>query len=206
MRTELVVGCRADMLGIDRLIARRLRKARNELEAYFSSLGTLDPTLSANLTRQHAELVAVRCASDSFANARVRFRARFGIYAEALNASEKRFVETAVSNARGLRVYPRIPRKLALPRFELGDERSIIPRREVSLSEMDDWIGDLGTLLQQALESTVRTACRSIVNRGAISLVRTSMAVRLAFQAALDHPSALPASATPKIRSKRSLP
>jgi hypothetical protein len=200
-RVQLEAGCRADLERIGRLIEPPLRKARSELEAYLSSLGSLEPILVANLKREHAQFVALRCASGAFANASVRFRARFGMYADALVAAQKQFVETVMSNVGVKGRYPGPPRRMAMPRIDLDEELAIFPQSELSLAELDGWIGDLGKRLQTALKSTVSMACLKVLNRGARDLARTSVAVRLASLSVPDHTLGAPTSIAPKTRS-----
>ncbi len=88
-----------------------------------------------------------------------------------------------------------------MPRIDLDDELSILPESEPSLSELDNWIGDLEKRLQSVLESTVNVARLKVLNRGARDLARTSVAVRLASLSSLDHTPEVPAPVAPKIRS-----
>lgn len=179
-RRALEQGFRDDLAAIGRLIAGPLRKARGELEGHLLSLGALDPILSANLTKQQAELVALDGGRAAFANAGIRFRARFGIYAEELAAAEKRLLESVKSGVDKLGV-PRLqPRRIALPRIELDDERSIVPQGHASLSTIDRWADELEILLRAALEQTLNRACRIVLNRGFVSLARTRIAAHRA--------------------------
>jgi hypothetical protein len=179
-RRALEQGCRDDLASIGRLIAGPLRKARSELEGHLLSLGTLDPILSANLTKQQAELVALNGGRAAFANAGIRFRARFGIYAEELAAAEKRLLETVKPGVDKPGIPQRGPRKITLPRIELDDERSIVPQSHASLSTIDRWIDELEILLRAALEYTLNRACRTVLNRGFVSLARTRIAAHRA--------------------------
>jgi hypothetical protein len=200
-RTALEAGCRADLERVECFIEPPLRRARLEFSAYLTSLGALDPILSANLKREHAEDVASRCAFHVFANASVRFRARFRTYAEALVAAQKNLVETATLSLECSR--PRAPRRIALPRIELDDGRSVTPECEPALSRIDEWTAELHRRLRTALQSVVVTACAKTLDRGAAAVARTSVAVRLA---ALAQPRSTRGAVAPKIRSYRSLP
>lgn len=200
-RRVLEQGYREDLAAIGRLIAGPLRKARSELEEHFLSLGTLDPILSANLTKQQAELVALNCGRDAFANASVRFRARFGIYAEEVAEAEKRFLATVKTGIDKPGVPQRQPRKIALPRIDLDDERSIVPQSHASLSTIDRWIDELDVLLRAALEYTLNKAYRMVVNRGFVRLARTRIAAHQAPRERRARGLGMPPSAPPKIRS-----
>jgi hypothetical protein len=200
-RRALEQGYRDDLAAIGRLMTAPLRKARSELEEHLLSLGTLDPILSANLTKQQAELVALNCGRDAFVSASVRFRARFGIYAEELAAAEKRFLETVKTGVDKPGVPRREPRKITLPSIELDDERSIVPRSHASVSTVDRWIDELEMLLRAALECTLYRAYRMVLNRGFVSLARTRIAEHLASREPPAHVLGMPASASPKIRS-----
>jgi hypothetical protein len=179
-RAELDAGCRVDLQNLARLTEAALRKAREELEGYLSSLGPLESTLASNLKREYSELVAQRCAGAAFANAAVRFRARFRNYAEALVIAERAFVEAVTSSDPEIRRRPKAPRRVAVPRIELDNERSIVPEGVPSLSDLDVWIEELAQRLHHALESTISSASRRTLDRGRREIARTSAAVRLA--------------------------
>ncbi len=165
-RKALERGCREDMLSLQRLTARPLRKARHELLECTLSIGALDPILRRNVLTQEAEAVALRCAQNAFANADVRFRARFGIYANALADAQERHLERRL-------------RRIALPHLMLEDERSVVPHCEISPSTVDEWIEELGRKLRAALEDEARRACRAAAERGSRSLARARVALRL---------------------------
>ena len=198
-RAVLEAGCRAELERLECFIEPPLRRARLEMAACLTSLGALDPILSANLKREQAENVVARCAYAVFANASVRFRARFLTYAEDLAAAQRHFAE-AVLGAQC--APPKVRRRIAPPRIELDDERSVMPEWEPSLSEIDEWTAELARRLRATLQSVVVTACAKTLALGAAALARTSVAVRLA---ARSQPRSTPAVA-PKIRSYRSLP
>jgi hypothetical protein len=200
-RTALEAGCCADLEQVERFIEPPLGRARLELAAYLTSLGALDPILSASLKRRHAEDVSSHCACDAFANASVRFRARFRTYAEALVAAQKNLVETAALSMECSP--PRAPRRIALPRIELDNERSVTPEYQPSLSQIDEWTAELNRRLQAALQSVVLAARAKTLDRGAAAVARTSVAVRLA---ALAQPRSRRGAVAPKMRSYRSLP
>ncbi len=200
-RVVLESGCRTDLSTLDRFVAKPVRRAREELADHFLSLGTLAPDLSAALTRSHSELVAMRCAQMAFENAGVRFRARFGFYAEALLAAQERFVRAAAQGAGDLAKPPRPPRRIALPRIEVDDEREILPDAACSFAEIDGWIAELEQRLRSALVEHVERAMRSLIGRGAVSLARTSIAVRRAAAIGRSQGGTVVAPASSKMRS-----
>jgi hypothetical protein len=195
-RTALEAGCRGELEQVERFIERPLCKARLEMAAYLTSLGARDPILSANLKREYAENVALRCARDAFANASVRFRARFLTYAEALVAAQRNFIEASTLSLDCSHL--RAPRRIVLPRVELGDERSLAPECEPSVSDIDEWTADLKRRLQMALRSVVVAACAKTLDRGAVAVARASVAARLATPA---QPRSTRGGVAPKIRS-----
>lgn len=154
--------------------------ARSALNGFLLSLGQLEPLLRARVTRDEAEAIALRCAHSSFANVDLRLRAHFGIYADALIAAQRRFAETTL-NGVPPDVRPRLPRRMTLPHIEFDDERSVTPAAHCSLPTLDAWVAELEMLLRLALRRSVSTACHIVLNRGATSLARTSVAVRLVF-------------------------
>jgi len=165
-RDVLEQGCRKDMLSLQRFIAGPLHKARRELAECMLSIGTLDPFLRRTLLADEAQVAAMRCAQRAFANADVRFRARFGLYASALSEAQERQLE-------------RRPRRITLPHLMLDDERSIVPRCEVSLATIDEWTEELANNLRVALENEALRACREAAERGMRSLARARIALRL---------------------------
>lgn len=165
-RDVLERGCREDMLSLQRLLAGPLSKARRELPECILSTGSLDPTLRRSVLAQEAERIALRCAQRAFANADVRFRARFGMYAAALSDAHERFLK-----------HP--PRRISLPHLVLENESSIVPRCEVSLAAVDEWVKELAGTLRATLEAEVGRACRVTAERGLRSLARARIALRL---------------------------
>ena len=178
-RAELDAGCRADLEKIAHVTEAPLRRARSELESYLSSLGSLESTLASSLRREHAEAVALRCASDAFANAGVRFRARFRNYAESLAVAQRSFIEVITSSDPAQRRRLKAPRQIAVPRVELDNERSIVPQSMPSLSDLDSWIDEVAQHVHCALASTVDAARQKILERGMRDMARTLTAVRL---------------------------
>jgi hypothetical protein len=176
-RSELEAGCRSDLAHSGTFVALPLRKARLELDSYLESLGTIQPRLAASLGAQQADVIARDCASSVFANASVRFRARFRTYAELLVDAERRFVETAMFGERSCP--PRAVRQIPVPRIDLYDERSILPQSRLWLPETGPWMLELETRLQRALESNVNSARRKLLDRGERQMLRTLAVVRL---------------------------
>ncbi len=179
-RAELDAGCRADLQKIACLTGAPLRRARAELEGYLLSPGSLVPKLASNPEREFAELLALRCASDVFANAGLRFRARFRNYAQALLVAEQSFIEAMTPIDPDRRRRTKAPRQIAVPRIEFDEDASMVPQSMPSLSDVDEWIDELAQHLHGALESTVSVALRKILDRGMRSVARTSAAIRLA--------------------------
>ncbi len=160
-------GCSADLASVRRLVAGPLRDARERLTAEITSMGRLEPYARQALLRAYAEGIAMECAREVFANADVRFRARFGIYASALAAASER----ARSPYR---------RRITLPHLRIENERDVLPQREIMLDEVDAWVDDLGTRVRAALQNAVNAACRDVARRGLASLARARIALRRA--------------------------
>jgi hypothetical protein len=179
-RSQLEAGCRSDLAHSSSLIALPLRKARLELDSYLESLGTIQPRLAVSLGAQHADVIARDCAGSVFANASVRFRARFRTYAEILVDAERRFLETAMpgNDERGRPA--RAARRIPVPRIDLYDEHSILPQSRLSLPETGPWMLELEDRLQRTLESNVNAARRKLVDRGERQMLRALAVVRLA--------------------------
>jgi hypothetical protein len=179
-RSELEAGCRSDLAHSRSFIALPLRKARLELDSYLESLGTIQPRLAVSLGAQHADIIARDCASSVFANASVRFRARFRTYAEILVDAERRFVETAMPGGDERGRATRATRQILVPRIDLYDERSILPQSSLSPPETGPWMLELENRLQGTLESNVDAARRKLLDRGERQMLRTLAVVRLA--------------------------
>jgi hypothetical protein len=162
-RSELEAGCRSDLAHSSSFLALPLRKAR----------------LAASLGTQHADVIARDCASSVFANASVRFRARFRTYAETLVEAERRFVETAIPDA-GERGRPtKAARQIPVPRIDVYDERAILPQSRLWLPETGPWMRELENCLQRTLESNVNSARRKLLDRAERQMLRTLAVVRL---------------------------
>jgi hypothetical protein len=156
-RAALERGCYADLVWADRFVKRRVRETRGELAERILSLGAVDPELHETLASLEAEAVARHCARDVLANADVRFRARFRLYASALPG-----------------------RQIRLPHLELDNERPIVPRCSVFPSTFDEWLDELEETLLGALREAIETACNIAVTRGIASLARSGVASYLA--------------------------
>jgi hypothetical protein len=178
-RSALEAGCRSDLAQSGSFIALPLRKARLELEGYLESLGTIQPRLAVSLGTQRAEAVARDCANSVFANASVRFRARFRTYAEVLVDAERRFVEAAMPGGVEQGRPTRTARQIPVPRIDVYEERSILPQSRLSLPESGPWVLELENCLQRTLESNVNAARRRLLDRGERQMLRTLGVVRL---------------------------
>lgn len=199
-RSELEVGCRGDLQHVDSILAIPVRKARIELESYLESLGTIQPRLAASLGAKEAKVIAQNCANSVFANASIRFRARFRTYAELFANAERRFVETAtIASSRGRRPL-RAVRQIAIPRIDLCDS-SVFPYIQLSPPDADPWTLELKKRLQSALELSVYTARQKLLARGERQLLRTLAAVRLVSLAERHQSTVIPAPVRPNIRS-----
>jgi hypothetical protein len=180
-RQKLDQGCAEDLASIERLLDRPLREARTELEAAINGLGPLEPVLKCNIIDQFADDAALRCTRKAFANASVRFRARFALYAEALAEAERGFLDKARA-AIGGTMLPRAQRRITLPHIELDDDLAIALKYNVSLENIDRWVDDLERHLRALLEREVNRARWSLISRAHASLARTRVALRLAAQ------------------------
>jgi hypothetical protein len=178
-RSELEAGCRSDLLHSGTFVALPLRKARLELDSYLESLGTIQPRLAVSLGAQHADVIARDCAISVFANASVRFRARFRTYAEILVDAERRFVETAMPGTDERGRPARAVRQIPVPRIDLYDERSILPQGRLWVPDSGPWMLELENRLQRTLESNVNSARRKLLDRGERQMLRTLAVVRL---------------------------
>jgi hypothetical protein len=172
-RRALERGCSEDMAAIDGLIAGPLRKARVELEEYTLSLGALEPTFRRNLMREAAEEIALRCRRRAFANADVRFRARFAIYAIALQEAEQRLLARVGDARAGTRML-RAQRRMPLPHL-VDDDDSVLPRCEASSATIEQWASELESALREAIAEATERARRRIIRRGSANLARASV-------------------------------
>jgi len=173
-RRTLERGCSEDVAAIDDFIAGPLRKARVELEEYILSLGTLEPTFRRNLVAEAAEEIALLCRRRAFANADVRFRARFGIYASALKEAEQQLLARVGDASVGTRML-RAQRRISLPHLVVDDEASVRPQCEASSETIAQWAHELGVELRSTLANAIECTCRRVTRRGSASLARASV-------------------------------
>jgi hypothetical protein len=121
--------------------------------------------------------IALRYAREVFANGGVRFRARFAMYASALTDAQRRFLVEAApfveEGARGLRP----PRRITVPRIEFNHAQAIVP--PTNPSSIDRWVEELRGRVTDALTREVDRAQRVVLERGAASLIRIRIALRL---------------------------
>ena len=153
-RALLESGCREDVAALRGLLESHLRKARRAIEA------------CPRPAKERADAIAAICVKRAFANANVRFRARFAIYAEALAAAERHV------RSRGVR-------RIALPRILCENERSIVPEMAPEAHAADRWMAELESRLSGSLQGAIERACRAVIQRGAVRLARASIAFRL---------------------------
>jgi hypothetical protein len=159
-------GCAEDLSALEHFVARPLQKARAQLEARTSPSA--------------AEQIAQRCAGEVFANGSVRFRARFSMYASALAYAERRFLVDAATLVAGDAPRLRPPRRITLPRIDLRDDWAIVARCDACSA--DQWFEELRKGVCCALEREVDRARRVLLERGAASLIRTRVVLRLALR------------------------
>lgn len=183
-REVLNNGCSADLESIECFLDRPLSQAKAEFEAHIFGLGPVDVTLHRNILIQEVQEVAWRCARNVFANADVRFRARFRIYADVLAEAEQRFLDAARAAEKSLRIRDR--RRITVPHLEPDDESFIILQRDVFQSTLDSWIAELEKSLRIALVREVTCARHVVLKRGSASLARTRVALRLASRGPLS--------------------
>jgi len=158
-------GCSNELAAIAVLVDRPLRRARERL--------------GRSLRIEQVTEIALRCKREIFANADVRFRARYGFYTEALAEAEREFLEVArrVTGAVGLRER----RKVALPHIGVVDDRSETLALELSLSsDIDASVEKLRKRICNALVCEVERSRKVVIKRGRASLARTLVALRLA--------------------------
>lgn len=154
-REALDRGCTADLEWTDCLITRHVRKARVELADRVLSLG-VDPVLRRAAIAIEAEDVAAHCVRDVFANADIRFRARFRTYAESLPG-----------------------RKIRIPHLDLAAQGSIVPRA-AAVAPFEEWLGELETAVRAALREAIESARHVLVRRAVASLARARASFTLA--------------------------
>jgi hypothetical protein len=179
-RQALVDGCRSDLAAIERFLARPLREAKLSLEEELASGGELEPLLRHNLLRENAASIAMRCTWHVFANANIRFRARFGLYVLAVAEAEREFIAAASAalGDPGLSVHAQ--RQIVIPHLDLGDETRVAPDHNPSVEGAEAWVAELQTHLRDALEQEVWLAVKAVAARGYASIARTRVALRRA--------------------------
>lgn len=181
-RNALDRGCEEDLTSIARFLDRPLREAKEALEAKLNALGSLDPVLHRNIVADLVDETALHCARNVFDNANIRFRARFGMYASALAGAEQHFFDTTKEVLGECSIRPRVQRRITLPHIEFDDSAAIAVEHDVSTATIDRWIDGLDRYLRSALKREVNRARWMLLNRGASSLARTRVALRLAAQ------------------------
>jgi hypothetical protein len=148
-------ACAEDVAALGNLLRRPLQRAKSELEEYALSLGSMETTLRRNLVREQAADIALRCVRAAFANADVRFRARFAMYADALLEAEARCLAPLGERAR----------RIAIPHLEFDDDSRI---------DADD----LERSVREALARAIERARSRVLKRGFASLARARVALR----------------------------
>lgn len=179
-RQELIRGCTSDLARLERLMAGPLERAKAALHEELLSIGDLEPTLRANLQRENAEKIALECAWDVFANANVRFRARFGLYASAVAEAEQEFINAARAAIGDFEMHVHGQRRISVPHLRGEDERYVVPDCEISWNALGEWIGELSGRLRDSLVQEVERTLDVVTERGSTSVIRTRITLRYA--------------------------
>lgn len=175
-RDQLHQGCIQDRSVIGALVDRLLERAREDLEARLLTLGTMDPILHRSLLIQETTEVEQDCLREAFANADVRFRARFAFYVEAVNNAEHEFLELGQQKPNAPPM--RHERRVALPHLDCVDEAA--PSCAVDLEgspDLAEWSALFRMRLLQALLEAEDVARKSLIRRAHTSLARTQLAL-----------------------------
>lgn len=185
-RDQLHQGCIQDRSVIGALVDRLLERAREDLEARLLTLGTLDPILYRSLLIQETTEVEQDCLREAFANADIRFRARFAFYVEAVNDAEHEFLELGqqTPNAPPMRH----ERRVALPHLDCVDEAT--PSYAVDLAaspDLAEWTVLFRRRLLQALLEAEEVARKALILRAHTSIARTQLALYRALSHRLAH-------------------
>jgi hypothetical protein len=179
-RGALNQGCADDLTRVALLFGAPLRQAGAELETRLLRVGSGD-SLRRTLLMQQVVDVQRDCANRVFANADVRFRGRFGIYASALAEAENEFLLTSGKLAGA---HFGEGRRIVLPHIKHPDEWPRVPESEISsASDIDEWTERLGQAIFGTLIQEVNLACVALLRRGRASVARTQLVPRLAIRA-----------------------
>lgn len=157
-------GCWEDIASSAWLLARPLRAACEELRDEIAGTGRLDADVSRSLRAQRAEEIAVACVRKVFANADVRFRARFAIYAHSLQDAQS---ETL----------PAGRRLITIPHLALEDADAVVPHFAPTLDDIAEWRNELERSIAAALGAALEAALHTIAERGLASLSRSRIAI-----------------------------
>jgi hypothetical protein len=179
-REALDRGCAADLAAFAQFARASLRTARAAVQTCVLSTGPVDLQLRRHVLATGAADAAVTCARAVFANAGLRVRARFAMYADALAAAERRFIDDARGALGDDGARLRAQRRIAIASVECEDERSVVPSCELTASSLDAWSHELESRIRVALASEVERGRRALLKRGSASLARTRVALRLA--------------------------
>jgi hypothetical protein len=162
-RLSLEAGCAEDLAWAERLFASRLTVARRELQACLAGAGSFgDPSVDRVVIYRAAQEIVGACARSVADSANLRFRARFRMYADAVCESEARLIAR--------------PRKVTLPRLDLGDVPTPIPPISSSPGLIDTWVRELRSHLRTALQREVETAKSKLVRRVIAGIARSRAA------------------------------
>lgn len=165
--------------GAGALPSRALRwPARSQVDgAEYGSIGRHRSTLRRNLLVEQAEKSALRCARDIFANADIRFRARFRIYAAELADAQRQFIDAAASASGAGRL--RRQRVIAIPHIELNEDAFFMPDSDLLPSSLELWLRKLKRRLLADLVRDVERARDALLRRSGVSVARTRNEVHL---------------------------
>jgi hypothetical protein len=180
-REALEQGCADDLMRVALLFGGPLRHAGAKLETWLLGLGSSDSIFERTILMEQVIDVQRDCMARVFANANVRFRARFGIYASALAEAEHEFLRTSSELADA---HFGESRRIALPHIKTPDDWPRTPESEISsASDVDEWTERLGQAIFSCLAREVNRARAALLRRGRASLARTQLAPYLAIRA-----------------------
>lgn len=161
-REALIDGCRSDLAAIERLLSGPLERAK------------------IALMNEKPDEAALACSWEVFANANVRFRARFAMYASELADAEQQFIDATCALIGDCDMDVHSARRITLPRMNAEDYRSFNAHCERSPDAIEMWLKQLEVFLRRSLEREAELALRAVIDRGSMSIARTRIALRRA--------------------------
>ena len=168
-REVLERGCAEDLSSLEHIVARPLQKARAELET--RDVHLWQPSRSHNVAPAKSSPMAASGSELAFRCTHRRWQMPSDDFSSTPRRSSKR-------TRRACRD------KITLPRIGLRNDWTIVP--QCNRCSIGEWFAELRKAVCRALEREVDRSRRVLLERGAASLIRTRVVLRLALHGPIE--------------------